>query len=488
MVVYKELMLLVDGGRNDMKGMLFQKVQKPYKKAFKKHRDQLFQTLQSKPVIIDDHSYVLVGEGRIQESPLISHFDVCDEYGASANEGIGREVHDFISRILIIDRIRGIHGPLENQAEDDDEEDVPAHLAHFETIAKQVTALLQQETFEAEDMYALDENWHVFWERYQIRVQSLLEAVHDEKLEKGTSIYEEADMIHHLFADLLFTPTITNIPSIDQLIEDNYMYGRLRAEDEPLVHGSTLERRLHIVFVYVYRVVLALAAVIVFGLLLDGESIWEAIAAILIPVVVLRVVNRQMKSRILLKTNSALKEARSTPLSTEEEARTDQEAIVHNRQREPVILYETRGVMVGHLIIIGVFDFVILASTVIFYIQEKDAFILSIGLLITLLLVGMMYIFPRTPISKLKITITEQAIHLRGEKLSKHEVVRILIKENNKSIHIFVNYHDEPYRIRMVAGDETVLPGKLATWASTNEIPFKDEREKHSTIKGDRKK
>src|SRR5699024_4871580 len=140
----------------------------------------------------------------------------------------------------------------------------------------------------------------------------------------------------------------------------------------PLVHGSTLERRLHVVCVYVYRIVLVLAAIIVRGLLADGESIWEAIAAIMIPVGVLYVVKRQMKARILLKTNSALKEARSTPLSTEEDARTDQEAIAHNRQREPDILYETRGDMASHLILVGEFACVIFTASVIFSIQERD--------------------------------------------------------------------------------------------------------------------
>src|SRR5699024_1095734 len=188
-------------------------------KAFQKHRDQLFQTLQSKSVNIDGHSYVLVGEGRIQESPLISHFDVCDEHGESANEGIGQEVHAFISRMLIIDRLRGIQGPLENEAASDEEGDISAHVAHFETITKQVTALFQQETFEAKDMYALEKNWHIFWKQYQDRVHLLLKAIHEENFDKGTNVYAEAKVIHRLFADLLFTTTCTNIPSIDQLIE-----------------------------------------------------------------------------------------------------------------------------------------------------------------------------------------------------------------------------------------------------------------------------
>lgn len=288
-----------------MREAVFEKARKPFKQAFKTHQDKLFETLQSKPFLIEGRSYVLVGEHRIKGFPLLSHFDVLDENYQSAKEGIGRRVHGLVSQVLLIDELSGIQIPLKEQIDTGSSEvsgvvDAETALSKLEELRAHVDKIRSNEFIEDEAVDKLASLWDFFWALYQPRVHALMNAYEAKQLGGNKSLLEEAKRAHKIYQQLLSTESF---PPIDSIVDGNYRVGRLRQHDPPLETPNKSERQRYSIFMFTFRFLIVVVAFIIYAVILDGESIFEALIPVLISLGIAVIVQKQIKSRLLSKSS-----------------------------------------------------------------------------------------------------------------------------------------------------------------------------------------
>src|SRR5690625_1007861 len=117
---------------------VFRHVQQPYKKVFKQHRDKLYKTVQTKQIRLEAKTYVMVGQMRLQQSPLVSHFDVFDDIGQSADERVGRKIHDYVAILLLSKSFRDVKAQLHEFSQYDVQaEDVKQERSEERRVGKE---------------------------------------------------------------------------------------------------------------------------------------------------------------------------------------------------------------------------------------------------------------------------------------------------------------------------------------------------------------
>src|SRR5699024_7920112 len=88
------------------------------------------------------------------------------------------------------------------------------------------------------------------------------------------------------------------------------------------------------------------------------------------------------------------------------------------------------------------------------------------------LFVGIAVVMPLTPLAKNRLLITDHELQLRKEKFSPREVVRVVLKENGKTIQIFVDSHTGAHNVRIIAGEEERVLSSMQSWCAIHQVPF----------------
>jgi len=454
-----------------VKEHLFKKVEKPYKKAFKKHQDSLFQTLQSKLVMIDEQAYVLVGEERLLEFPLISHFDVFDAEGRSAPGQVAEKVHNFFAYMIVTDALR----PVEHSLEHINEPDEQLMLEKIRTLIDEVDKRITNERISSDDVGKLEVAWHSFWELYQPRANRLLETTNEHL---ATNERAETETIKHIFTTLSLSKTPKESVSMQSLIHRNYTFGRFKQEDDPIEKVRKGERGLYNFLKYIYRVLLVLIVLIIVVLLSENDFHMKDIVSMLVPIAAGYVVKQQSKTRLQAKTSAFLGDLRlmQEPIAGDEPATIRSENHTTAPKTETAqtqTFIDTKAIMLNHLILPSVFAGIIfLAAGMIYFEGSLDATVVGWVVFIGGLFVGIAVVMPLTPLAKNRLLITDHELQLRKEKFSPREVVRVVLKENGKTIQIFVNSHAGAHNVRIIAGEEERVLSSMQSWCAIHQVPF----------------
>lgn len=340
---------------------VFEKVHKGYKRAFKKHHDKLYQTVQSKPVRMEGSTdgfterstYVLVGEMRLKESVLPSHFDVFDEVGESVDEIVGQSVHTFLARITLIEEMRRLREYLRHvvniQGSDvtnhltiKQEADVVYLTEKIEVIMVKLTSLIERvdqitrkPVLDSDDLHGLENDWNAFWELYEKRMRALIYVYTHNKAPKKNGIvkdlWEEAKFVATLYRSLAPLPHETDIATFDELITHTYQFGRLRQHDLPLEQANKGERMLPTFISILFWMGLFLFTVVTLVLVVEGEfGVGDGVrmGAFLLLAIFLR---KQTKTRLLSKNNAYLAELRARPVNRESIKEVYEPSVSENR-------------------------------------------------------------------------------------------------------------------------------------------------------------
>src|SRR5699024_4638453 len=193
-----------------------------YKKAYKQHYDKLYPLYKSKEVEIEDNIYVLVGQWRLKEYPLLSDFDIFDENGMSASESIGLKIHDYIAKISITkSTLSNLQDTFTKQHEKSipsgdikevfaiDDEEIAILTKSLKTAIEALNALIdlvdtlfKKEQWDENDILTLERKWNDFLDEYEPRACVLLEIYKQQKENTYVknklvnNLLEEAEIIY----------------------------------------------------------------------------------------------------------------------------------------------------------------------------------------------------------------------------------------------------------------------------------------------------
>lgn len=443
-------------GESSMYVSLFQNVRQPYKKAFKRHADHLYATVQSKPVEIGASSYVVVGEIRLQHFPLLSHFDVFDEHGVSVNEEIGQAIYAFISRMILVDELRGLQPLLEKQDETEQA------LAHLTALLNDVAEVAAKQQWDEADVGRVASSWDMFWRTYDERSRALIRlSAEGRSPREKENVDAEATLLSKVFDGLTPMSEVAGEASVDALIQYHYEFGRLRKSDESLERVMKMERGLYrflTVFIWISFVLVVLLGVI---LLASGEFDFAAVLPLVLFIGSGSLIKSQSRRRLVAKNHSFLMEQRAVP---EEEAD-------EKDQGKPLI--EAKVVSLDIMMIFVLFTLVFIAVTIAVLVSgDVDFTVMKYLYAIVAVSLAATIYAPFSRVAKRKMTVTEQAIYLRKEKVSALEAERIVVKNDGRNVHVYVNYNDNPFKMWVDADDQARLKDVLETWCEDNGIAF----------------
>lgn len=311
------------------------KPEKKYKQAYKQHLDKLYPLHQSKEVHLSGEAYVLLGQKRLRGTPLFSDFDIFNGHGESADEDIGYRVHVFISQLIITQEI--INQIKESVAglvdEDIDESFLREHfsikneqeanqLTELTLIHEHMTALIdlvnhfaELESFDETNMNELADKWTTFTTVYEPRADKLLTLYNMQVKEEEMSfedirarlLWQEAELVYHLYEMLRLEDAETGTVSINDWIEDNYTYGRFRQTDLPMKKGQRFERGMYTFVIYLYRFIVWLfTPIVLIVLYIDGELTFGSALPLISFAIVGSVVKSQNKASLLNKVHKAI--------------------------------------------------------------------------------------------------------------------------------------------------------------------------------------
>lgn len=482
---------------------IFQNVKNPFKKAFKRHHDKLYKTMQSKPVEIGSETYVFVGQMRLQAFPLMSHFDVFDHVGQSATEDVGKDVYTFVSLLMLSRYVRDIQTVLKQQADKpltDDQlrqtfvfaEEDEARLAStpeqsvellnsFLHVALEVTA---KERWDDSDMEQVKESWNAFWQTYNDRAGALLRLYANNRApqREGDADHQATHLIWKeasLFAKLSESLTPMNAArdqfSLNDLVAYHYDFGRLRTQDEQLEKIAKMERGLYHFIVLLMRVFIVFALLVVMVLISDDEFEFAVVFPFVFFLIIGSFVKAQNKRRLIAKNNTYVAELRAVSIVEQEESQ-EQGTTDEVRWAKEHPLYEAVVVSMDLVKVFAVLTAVFMIVTIALLVEgDVDYVAVQYVFYIDVALFLFAVYLPFSRMAKRKVTVTKQAIYIRKEKVSALEAIRIVVKNQGSDVDVFVNYNNNPFKLRVKKDDRVPLKRALKTWCAQNRIAFQDK-------------
>ncbi len=485
---------------------IFQNVRQPYKKAFKRHADKLYKTAQSKPVKIGSETYVFVGQMRLKAFPLMSHFDVFDQARQSANEDVGKDVYAFVSLLMLARYVRDIQMVLKQQSAQVITE-VELHQM-FEGVSENDTMLLTstpeqlvkclddflhacdeviaKEQWDAFDVKHVKKSWMSFGQHYSERAGALLRLAANNRAPQGEGsadqqaaqlIWKEASLFSKLSKS--FTPmnASTGRFSLDELVSYHYRFGRVRRQDERPESVSKMERGLYRFVEILMRVFVVMTLIIVVALVADGEFEFPAVLPLLLFFFVGSFLKSQNKRRLLAKNHTYLMELRAVSMeeaADREEPVNDERSPVMQKKRES--LYEAIVVSMDLVKVFAILTVVFIGVTAALMVEgDVDYTVLQYVFYVDVALFLFTVYVPFSRMAKRKVVVREQAIHIRKEKVSALEVIRIVVKNHGTDVDIFVNYNSNPFKLRVKKDDQGPMKEVLKSWCARNRIVFQDK-------------
>ena len=491
---------------------VFRHVQQPYKKVFKQHRDKLYKTVQTKQIRLEAKTYVMVGQMRLQQSPLVSHFDVFDDIGQSADERVGRKTHDFVSILLLSKSFRDVKAQLHEfsqydvQAEDVKQEFTPVReedrihltklleeqMATLDEFLAHVDHVLAKECWDDSDIMQIEQLWATFWKVYEERATTLFalyekntfsDRPSNEKEGWITALEEEAKIVHQVQMALapMYTEKVGH--TLQELISLNYHFGRMKQQDAPIEKDNKIGRVSYVFMNSFYRVyLLVFLPLIIFGSSsTDGDS--PSYFRLFTFLGLLLVIRGQAKSRLIAKNNTYLVELRGDQLTDisaeqhEEETKASTFIPIPQSQKKKPILYDTTVLsidIIGIFIFITIFLFAMTISILVKYDFEIDI-VMKYLFLIDILVLAFTLWVPYSPLARRRFIVTNKAVQLRKEKIGVLEIKHIVFKGEGKNVNLFVTFHSSPYKLRVPEDDREPLKAALKAWCTSNRVPFKDK-------------
>ena len=482
-----------------------------YKKAYKQHYDKLYPLYKSKEVEIEDNIYVLVGQWRLKEYPLLSDFDIFDENGISAGESIGQMIHSYIGKITMTkNTLSNLQDPFTKQLE---ETILPARIKEAFAIKDEeialltkslnmanktlnvlidlVNTLLKKEQWDENDIITLEGKWNNFLYEYKPRACVLLDVCKQNLKQKRenayfenklvNSLWEEAEIIYDAYK--LFSPLGASVGrfTVEELIKHNYQYGRFRQNDNPMERTNKLGRALYWFVLYFYRFsVWVFIPFMFYALWLDDSLTFVSALSIILFGIIGFNVKSLNKYHVLGKVNAAIAEHRSV-VNHNEAGSSD---LINRGQEETdplatgtsTTLYETKVFVYHIMYTIVLFLFVFTIAPIFAYFTTEDV---GVRWVIYPLLIGFIVIltmiYPFQIFSWKRFVLKGTSINIGSRRFGVSEIREMRLLSDKKLIYIYVTYTDNPFKLRVDKRNYKGLIEALDMFCTRYDIPFKEQ-------------
>lgn len=245
---------------------------------------------------MNHEKFIAIGQKRLLEQSFLSDFAIWSLDGQSAPENVSREVHDFLTKILIVHHtfqpmIPFMQKSLENQQQIDfstlklagnpDDlcmDSLPRIIQKMKEMIDFVKSIQTKELWDEGDMAELNTLWSDVWNMYQKRATVLilsyqgLRALRTQDEHEAHYLSKETDALHELVIMLAGKHHAVREYTIDELIQFHYESSHRAPEDQPIEKKHRLYRVSNGVVVFIQRLFLwFLIPLIIIGLVSEGE-------------------------------------------------------------------------------------------------------------------------------------------------------------------------------------------------------------------------
>jgi len=184
-----------------------------HKKTFEAYRFPLNQVKQSKAMLINDHTYTLIGQQSEKNSPCITNFVVVDELGEFVDLSIAEEIYLISTMVTFVETMHPLRAIFPKQlkiAKGNQEADSYSMgmvsertVEAWNNLQKSMKVLRKKSTWTEEDIAFFQDDFTSFWKLYEERVTLLLLVENEKKAKKLSKadqlIDKEASLLSSFF-------------------------------------------------------------------------------------------------------------------------------------------------------------------------------------------------------------------------------------------------------------------------------------------------
>ena len=489
------------------------KANRKNKKAFQLHRLRVFPIYQTRQIEWEDQKYTLVGQMVFQDSPLFTRFDVLDRQGKSATRQIGKQVHTYIAMLQVTSYLQMLKAPLDNQKGavinahmlrqnfqliDDDEEIKKLQeineetLESFRRLQESAAHLLDNDIWTKSNLDEFEQQWNVFWNIYESRIQPLLALYSQVENKKVTleqewlkAILQEAEMIYRFFSSTIPTkkPTATDI---NELIQTNHELGRVDQETESEIKLTAYDRMTHNVLSFllkaVFWVILPFILLIFITEGFDFSILLFPAMVVFIYIPIFKQNEKRVRMKVMLRLEKHRNETINKQLLVNDHSKTvsSQAGVLHRyravEKKEQADQFEAKAISLN---MASAGFFVTLISFFITIVQwwthGWDSIAKSL-LYVSIFLLAFSCWLPYSKWVRRRVVITEDTIIVGKRTINVGEIQKVVCEGNGRVIDLHIVYQKEAVQIRIEDEYQLDTEDTLKKWCKKLSVPFEEKK------------